>query len=37
MADRCTDEYRREADRIAADPDTKGYSSVGELFADLDA
>ena len=27
----------READRIAADPDAKGYSSVDELFADLDA
>ena len=27
----------READRIAADPDAKGYSSVDELFAELDA
>jgi DNA-damage-inducible protein J len=27
----------READRIAADPDARGYSSVDELFADLDA
>ena len=27
----------READRVAADPDAKGYSSVDELFADLDA
>ena len=27
----------READRIAADPDAKGYSNVDELFADLDA
>ena len=27
----------READRIATDPDAKGYSSVDELFAELDA
>ena len=27
----------READRIAADPDARGFSSVDELFADLDA
>ena len=27
----------READRIATDPDAKGYSNVDELFADLDA
>ena len=27
----------READSIAADPDAKGYSSVDELFAELDA
>jgi DNA-damage-inducible protein J len=26
-----------EADRIAIDPDAKGYSSIDELFADLDA
>ena len=37
MANRYTDEYRQEANRIAADPDAKGYSSVDELFADLDA
>ena len=37
MANRCTDEYRRKADRIAADTDAKGYSIVDELFADLDA
>ena len=27
----------READRIANDPDAKGFASVDELFADLDA
>jgi DNA-damage-inducible protein J len=27
----------READSIAADPDAKSYSSVDELFAELDA
>lgn len=27
----------READRIAADPNAKSYTSVDELFADLDA
>jgi DNA-damage-inducible protein J len=27
----------READRIASDPDARGFASVDELFADLDA
>ena len=27
----------READRIASDPDAKGFASVDELFANLDA
>lgn len=26
----------READRIAADPDARGYSTVDELFSDLE-
>jgi DNA-damage-inducible protein J len=27
----------READRIASDPDARGFAGVDELFADLDA
>ena len=27
----------READRIATDPDVRGFTSVDDLFADLDA
>lgn len=30
-------QLKREADRIAADPNARGYASVDEFFADLDA